>query len=172
MLSSRKKSFENDSILYLCAVDDNKSLLVGDIERVHKVRVSDLGLIWQQTHHTRGVNTISQLNSQLAVSGSYDKSIILFNIDTGDRVTSFHGFTYIVLGVKTSPCGKYILALSGSELVLLRWEENSQQLVELGRIEDRDYGGEALIALEAMWEKNYAVVGDSEGGVYNVELVM
>ena len=162
-------------IFSLCAMDDNKSLLVGnDGKRVYKVRVSDLGLIWQQTHHTNDVNIISQLNSQLAVSGSEDQSIILFNIDTGDRVTSFNGFTRYVRGVKTSPCGKYILVLSPHELVLLRWEENSpqQQLLELGRIERRDCGGEWLNALEVMWEKQYAVVGDNEGGVYTVEMVV
>jgi hypothetical protein len=173
----REVTHFKDYVYSLCAVDDNKSLLVGDDydgKRVYKVRVSDLGLIWQQTHHTSDVNTISQLNSQLAVSGSEDNSIILFNIGTGDRVTSFNGFTEYVKGVKASPCEKYILALSGDELVLLRWEENSpqQQLLELGRIDQRDCGKRSLEALEVMWEKQYAVVGDYKGGVYTVELVV
>jgi hypothetical protein len=114
----------SDGIWDVCPIDKGQAILVGDNRnRTFKVSATDLQLIWSKTHHSEAVKSICSVKAdgELGISAGGDKKVNLFRNANGELLgaySSYSGFTAGVNLVKCSPCGRYIVGCSASELVL------------------------------------------------------
>lgn len=92
--------------------------------------------------HTGPVASVAfSPNGQLALSGSTDHSLILWNIATGETVHRFAGHTGLVTGAAFSPDGKTIVSVSVDQQLIVwdaqdgairdQFQENSSGLTSL-----------------------------------------
>jgi serine/threonine protein kinase len=76
--------------------------------------------------HTNGVRSVAfSPDGQYALSGSWEYTLRLWKIATGEYLRTFEGHTWIVLSVAFSPDGRYALSGSGDKtlrLWALEWE--------------------------------------------------
>jgi WD40 repeat protein len=80
-------------------------------------------------------------DGQTALSGSWDNTLILWEVATGEALRTFEGHTGVVYSVAFSPDGQTALSGSSSTLILwrvlaapgslLHWVENNRYVPEL-----------------------------------------
>jgi len=93
------------------------------------------------------------------VSGSWDKTLKLWEIKNGRLVRTFKEHESSVMSVAFSPCGKYVVSGSGKQTLKL-WEAGSGELV-------RDCKGDAWSIVSVAYSPcgKYVVSGTDEGSV-------
>ena len=73
-------------------------------------------------------------DGMLLVSGSYDKTVKLWEIQTGGVIKTFHGHTYSVDSVSISP-GDTMIASGSSDSTICLWDTHTREchcIIELG----------------------------------------
>jgi WD40 repeat protein len=89
-----------------------------------------------QTGHLRAVNTVAfSPNGKWLATGSYDKTVILWETSTGQQLRTLQGHTGDVRSVAFSPDGKWLASGSEDKTAVL-WEVASGQKLRTLRCEE------------------------------------
>jgi WD40 repeat protein len=114
--------------------------------------------------HTEWVSSISlSLDGRYVLSGSFDKTVKLWEIATGECVKTFEGHTDYVVAVDLSADAKYALSIAGrpyqsaSENTLRIWEVSTGKCIQT--IEGPQ---EAFTSVRLSTDNKFAVSGSSE----------
>jgi WD40 repeat protein len=82
---------------------------------------SKLELVLQTGHTDRVASVSLSADGKHALTGSWDKRVILWDVETGKQVRTFHGHTYYVHSVSLSSDGKRVLGVSYDPTAIL-WD--------------------------------------------------
>ncbi len=93
-----------------------------------------------QMGHSGNVNSVAfSPDGKYALSGSLDKTLKLWDVNTGKEIRTFQGHSDIVFSVAFSPDGKYALSGSGDGTLKL-WEiETGKELASLISMDENDW---------------------------------
>jgi hypothetical protein len=101
-----------------------------------------------------------------------DKTLFLGEITTGLHVELPGGspkmFTFSIWSMKFSGDGRFLLVLSGCEMVLVERKEGFMEATQM--VHHKKAKAETFQAVEVFWEKGFGVLGDSAGTLFTFKI--
>jgi WD40 repeat protein len=158
----REKPLFNDLVNAVCWSDDNTTILAGSADKsALALDAKSLDVKAELKGHTGSVLAVAS-RGELAVTGSYDRTVRVWNLRTGEMLRNLTQHSAPVNALAFEPEGVRFLSGSDDRTVRL-WDANNGRLLRIVR----DHDGPVL---SLAWRPEGAFSGATDGWVRRLDL--